>query len=451
MLTAALVLRVVIAGVFVVSGLAKLLDRDGTRQAVDGFGVPARLVAPVALLLAPAELVTAVLLLPDASAVLGLTAALALLAAFTATVVVALATGRRPECHCFGRIGGADVSVRTVARNVLLMALAAAALVGEVAADDADRTLSGVLAAVAIGLTGAAIVVGAEGVAGRAARRRRDEADERAFDEGMARMADEQGPAPDFRLPTLAGGELSLGDLLHAGRPVLLVWLNPGCGPCKAVRPAAQRWADAYRDRLTVAVVASGGAEPNAEAYADSPDLPVLLDDLDLGRTYGVRGTPGAVLITPDGQRAGGVAQGERLVRRLLAAALSGEVPDLQAEVEPSGAPAESIELDSVVAPRRTVTAHAVDEQTILVDEASGASHSLDQIGGIVWSVLDGASPLDEIAADLAEAFGAPPEVVAGDVLQLARALGRAGLLEGIAEEPVSDEVDVEHDEAPVG
>ena len=55
-------LGVALAAVFGVSGGAKLLDRAGTREAVAGFGLPGRLVGPVATLLAPVELLTAVLL-----------------------------------------------------------------------------------------------------------------------------------------------------------------------------------------------------------------------------------------------------------------------------------------------------------------------------------------------------------------------------------------------------
>jgi peroxiredoxin len=44
--------------------------------------------------------------------------------------------------------------------------------------------------------------------------------------------------APDFRLPLLEGGELSLSEL--RGRKVLLVFSDPHCGPCDAVLPQLQ-------------------------------------------------------------------------------------------------------------------------------------------------------------------------------------------------------------------
>src|SRR5437870_3465477 len=45
-------------------------------------------------------------------------------------------------------------------------------------------------------------------------------------------------PAPDFRLPRLDGGELSLSEC--RGRRVLLVFSDPHCGPCDALMPQLQ-------------------------------------------------------------------------------------------------------------------------------------------------------------------------------------------------------------------
>ena len=40
-------------------------------------------------------------------------------------------------------------------------------------------------------------------------------------------------PAPEFTLPMVGGGESALKDF--AGRPVLLVFVQAGCGPCHAL------------------------------------------------------------------------------------------------------------------------------------------------------------------------------------------------------------------------
>jgi peroxiredoxin len=59
----------------------------------------------------------------------------------------------------------------------------------------------------------------------------------------------------------------------------------------------------------------------------------------------------------------------------------------------------------------------------------------LDRVGTIVVGCFDGEGSIDELSADLSEAFGAEQEVVRNDVIELVRQVGRAGLLEGVAEE----------------
>ena len=51
-------------------------------------------------------------------------AAAAVLAAFTVLLVVRLAQGRRPPCACFGRRSTHPIGLGSVARNLVLIALA---------------------------------------------------------------------------------------------------------------------------------------------------------------------------------------------------------------------------------------------------------------------------------------------------------------------------------------
>jgi hypothetical protein len=431
----ALAAAVALAVVLVVSGAAKLLDRAGTRQAVAGFGVPAPLVAPVATGLVPAELLTAVLLVVPASRVVGLVLAGLLLAAFTTAVVLALRAGRRPECHCFGRIGGADVSGRTVARNLVLLLLAVAGLAGSEAdlPDGAGRS-----GAMVVGVLLAAGVLLAEGLAGAAARRRRAAEDEEAF--GVVGSQ----ALPEFEAATLTG-RTSREALLAPGLPVLLVTLTPGCGPCMSLRPDIAAWAQVLRDWVTVVVLAHGTAEANQEAYADDPGLTVVLDAPAVQEALGIHAAPPAGHVGPDGRATSGVASGEQLVRRLLVTAATGfEAPEHGAADADPGAHdldgrgedalrADDLDLGSVVTPRPGLVQQGLAESTLVLDPVSGATVALDQTGALVWSVLDGTSRLEEIVADLADAYGHPVEVIGPDVLSLVQSLGRAGLLLGVA------------------
>lgn len=118
------------AAVFAVAGMAKLMDRDGARQAVAAFGVPRRLVAPLATILPVAEIGVALALLLRATAVAGAAGALVLLGLFIVGVTVNLAGGRQPDCRCFGQLHTAPLGVKTLARNVILAGLAALVVAG---------------------------------------------------------------------------------------------------------------------------------------------------------------------------------------------------------------------------------------------------------------------------------------------------------------------------------
>src|ERR1700674_1163700 len=116
--------RLLLAAVFTVAGIAKLLDLAGSRKSLADFGVPAWLSKPLGVFLPLAELVCAAALIPSASAVWGARGVAALLAIFIAGISINLARGRTPDCHCFGQLSSSPVSWKTLARNVVLLALA---------------------------------------------------------------------------------------------------------------------------------------------------------------------------------------------------------------------------------------------------------------------------------------------------------------------------------------
>src|SRR5262249_6071948 len=117
-----LLVRLVLALIFVVAGLAKLADLAGSRQALRDFGVPTRLANPFGLLLPLAELTVSVALLPTLTAWWGALGALALLLFFMVGISYNLARGRRPDCHCFGQLHSAPAGWPTLTRNVVLAA-----------------------------------------------------------------------------------------------------------------------------------------------------------------------------------------------------------------------------------------------------------------------------------------------------------------------------------------
>jgi uncharacterized membrane protein YphA (DoxX/SURF4 family) len=101
---ALLVGRCLLAGVFLVAGVAKLADLEGSRRAVAEFGVPQSLAGRLGVALPAAELAVAVVLMVGASARFGALAALALLLVFVEAITAALARGSSADCHCFGQL-----------------------------------------------------------------------------------------------------------------------------------------------------------------------------------------------------------------------------------------------------------------------------------------------------------------------------------------------------------
>ncbi|WP_298750833.1 MauE/DoxX family redox-associated membrane protein [uncultured Serinicoccus sp.] len=127
------------------AGLAKLSAPGATADMVRALRLPGRVPPPVVERVLPwVELVSAALLLTPwlVTYAVGAVSALALCLVFTAVVARALRTHPRPDCACFGRIGDHRITVRTLVRNLLLVALG----VGAVWAALGGRTTWGLVA-----------------------------------------------------------------------------------------------------------------------------------------------------------------------------------------------------------------------------------------------------------------------------------------------------------------
>ena len=95
---------------------------------------------------------------------------------------------------------------------------------------------------------------------------------------------------------------------------------------------------------------------------------------------------------------------------------------------------ADDIDETFVPQPRYEVVGLEMDGEAVLVVEGTWSTHWLNTTSTVVWNALDGVSSVRELSAGLAQAFGADPDVVLIDVLDVARQFGSAGLLQGVAE-----------------
>ena len=319
------VARAVLAIVFVVSAVAKLRDRSGSRGAVAAFGIPDSVAPLVAALLPVVELACAALLvLGDPAATLGAIASLVLLAAFTTAIVVNLLRGRRPACHCFGSLGDeSEVGWDTVARNAAFMALAALSFVGAGSQSTVWSVAADVAAGKALLWAGGVLLVTVIAVLAFVVQTLM-----RRYGEVLLRLEAievvvglaEHPEAPEIRLPDLDGVEVTLRDTLDAERPVLVAFVSPSCANCTELLPDLEQW-QAEPDRsVEVMVLSDGTVDDNRAKLADAPDLRVLLQpDRSLFEILGVVGTPAAVLVSADGRLVGPPAHGAADIQRMYA------------------------------------------------------------------------------------------------------------------------------------
>jgi thiol-disulfide isomerase/thioredoxin len=376
----ALLARLLLAGVFAVAGVAKLLDRDGTRSGVVAFGAPRRLAGPLALALPLAELAVAFALLPVGSAVLGAVGALALLTVFSGAIAFNLARGRTPDCHCFGRLHSEPAGAQTLVRN---SALAGVALFAAVAGPGVGAVgwigdLRGPELLAAVVGAGALVLVAGGAVAFRSLLGsygqvlvRLERVEQALADAGLAAPVEAETPqlglepgtpAPALAAADVRGGTVTLDDLLGPGVPVLLLFTSPHCGPCQELLPDAARWQDELAERLTVAFV-SDGTRDEVLSEAQEFGLRRVLHDPDhaLAEAYRSSGTPSAVVVGADRTVASWVAPGREWIEALVASPVEEEVVGL-----PVGTPAPELELPTLEG-ERLALADLRGERTLLL------------------------------------------------------------------------------------
>ena len=107
--------------------------------------------------------------------------------------------------------------------------------------------------------------------------------------------------APAFALPDFHGRIQTLESLTGRKQPLVLVFVAPGCGPCKKLLPELAQWQATLADRLTVAVISQGTAAENRPFTEDHGISNLLLqENWEVTRAYRIPGTPAALVVTPD-------------------------------------------------------------------------------------------------------------------------------------------------------
>lgn len=335
--TLVLVLRVVLALVFATAGVGKLLDREGSAKALRDFGLGDGVARIGGTALPIAELAVALGLLFPPTVTIAAIGAIVLLLAFIAGISRALIQGIEADCHCFGQIHSAPAGPSTLARNGVLAALGVVVLAGGPgpAFDTWIRDRSDTeLVAVGVGLVALAGLAAAARfwLSNRELRQQLADAEAGLPDNGLPMGA----RAPGFSLKSHTGEKVTLDALKAAGKPILIVFVGPSCGPCWVLMPHLARWQQTLEERLSLVMISHGTARQNQEALDEHEIVGTFLHNgQKVMDAYRAKGTPTAVLVSPEGLVEASIVGArpiEPLVRMMLHGdGTNGEVPAGQA------------------------------------------------------------------------------------------------------------------------
>lgn len=371
--------RLVLAVTFMISAVAKFRDQDGARQAVKDFGIPASIAPAVAVVIAPLETASALLLLTSGwGVVAGAALAASLLLAFTVGITINLLRGNRVDCHCFGALSQKPLSWWSVIRNLMLMALAVLVLTGgssqgfvwqEIA--DVFSSMSSTeawLTVAVFALIAAVVVLGIffiQLLQRYGSVLLRIEALEAGGGQQRHNHAHdfEPWPAPAFEAVDPTGATVSLTEVSADDRASLLVFVSPHCAGCGELVEDLLAW-QADSTGANVVVLSPGERDAITDKFGD---VVIHAHDGSVVDDYRIEYTPGAVVVSTDGLVTVPPSYGSDDVRRLYDA-VSGRAPrDIEIGPPPvrEGDPAPDVEIEFEGA--RMPIAQAAGDDSVLL------------------------------------------------------------------------------------
>ncbi|AND15519.1 MauE/DoxX family redox-associated membrane protein [Rathayibacter tritici] len=247
---------------------------------------------------------------------------------FLVVAVRAVRAREDVDCECFGGLGSARMTGRTVARNAVLLVLALAGVLGGLAPSALLAGGGGVAAVAASGLAAALAAVSLVLVRDRRAGSSVAHATSAAQATSAAPSPFASPADPNLALVTAAGERLTLEEL---SRPAThLVFFSPSCTSCHHLVERFRWWPNGLREGEELLPVFLGNRDEFAayEVYAPLVDHALYDPVGQVAAVLGRSATPGHVLITPerplgDGWTSGGLAIEARVLR-----------PDFIADVE---------------------------------------------------------------------------------------------------------------------
>lgn len=330
-----LLIRILLAGIFALAGVAKFLDLKGSRKAFMDFGIPQGLAMPGAIALSIAEIVIAAMFLSVQTSWLAAIGASFLLLLFIIQMSYQMARGNAPDCHCFGQIHSEPISSTSVIRNVIFLAPAIFLVLrgefdqGYSLLDPRVDLMQLVFGTAIVALLLAAIFALRKISQQQTEIMRRVELMELvARDGGHVEREDVVSPhdglpigaiVTDFELPGLDGKAISLADLMSSGKPILFFYVSPSCSPCKALVPEFETWQRELADKLKIVFLSSGSPAENIEKFGGESEKTILIQKhREVADLLKAQWTPTAVLMNANGRIASHAAAGDSAIRELV-------------------------------------------------------------------------------------------------------------------------------------
>jgi len=330
-----LILRLVMAAVFGVAAVGKIFDPVGSEKAFADFSVPEIFRKPLVYLLPLAELLIAVSLLFVETSWFGAIGGAGLFLIFIGGMIYQMANGNAPDCHCFGQIHSEPVGISSILRNVGLLGIEVVLiLVGRVnqgvSIVNTNQDIMQVVIGIAVIVLLAAVVYFLKRISEQQTQiMRRIELMELVSREGASVEREEVSHPheglpigaqfPEFELPAVDGGTITLADLKDGVKPILFLFVCPTGTPCKAMGPEFEQWQKDLDEKVRLVFVSNGKTDANVEKFGgESPKQILLQKDRELAESVKAQWTPTAVLMDAGGRVASHATAGDTAIRALI-------------------------------------------------------------------------------------------------------------------------------------
>lgn len=327
-----LIIRLALFGIFVLAGIGKLMDLEGSEKAVKGFGVPDSLAKPIGVGLPVFEIVLALSFLFVTTSWFAAIGSVLLISVFLGGMIYQIAQGKAPDCHCFGQIHSEPVGKSSLLRNggfailALFLAIQGRANQGASLADDNSGmtiVLILILVVLAVGVFYLKRIFDQQGEL-----MRRIDLLEVISKDGQTVEREEAippteglaigSPFPEFQLKNLDGTTAISSDIFGA-KPAIVFFVSPDCSPCKALYPEIREWQKELGEKLDFVFVSSGDLKANRDKYGETDGIRVIVEEKrELAESVKAQWTPSALFVNADGRIGSYVSTGDSAIRLLV-------------------------------------------------------------------------------------------------------------------------------------